>query len=92
MDNVISVESKGTAKIVRYRDKQIAVLFGDETDEQLALAFEAAVDECVNRQSSKMPELIEIIYKVYLQGWGEGRRNNSVAKKSMFDKLLDGIF
>ena len=92
MDNVISVESKGTAKIVRYRDKQITVLFGDETDEQLALAFESVVDECVNRQSSKMPELIEIIYKVYLQGWSEGRRNSSVAKKSMFDKLLDGIF
>jgi len=92
MDKVISVESKGTAKIIRYRDKQISVLFGDESDIQLAEAFEAVVDECISRQSSKLPELIDIIYKVYLQGWGEGKRNSRVATKSMFDKLLDGIF
>lgn len=95
MDNVISVESKGTAKIVRYRDKQITVLFGDETDEQLALAFEAAVDECVARKDAKLADvqktLIDLVYKVYQQGRSDGVRGAQTSK-SMFDKLLDGIF
>lgn len=95
-DNIIKVETKGTAKVIFYREKQIRVLFGDESDEQLALAFESAVDECCARKDAKLDDLqitlINLVYKVYLQGYDQGRKSGKVPSKSMFDKILDGIF
>ena len=94
-DNVISIENKGTAKIIFYREKKIAILLGDESNEELAKAFEDAVAECSDRKNKKIDELLpvlqELVYKVYQQGIQDGQRRTSTPK-SLFDKLLEADF
>jgi len=94
-DNVISVETKGTAKVVFYREKKVAILLGEESNEEIAQAFEDVVNECSDRKNKKIDEMLpvlqDIVYKIYKQGLQDGRRNSSTSK-SIFDKLLEAVF
>lgn len=94
-DNVIRVESKGTAKVIFYREKKIAILLGDENNDELAQAFEDAVTECSDRKNKKIDEMLpvlqDILYKVYKQGLQDGKYSNT-KPKSFFDKLLEAAF
>lgn len=94
-DSVIRVEIRGTAKVIFYREKKIAVLLGDESSGELAQAFEDAVTECSDRKNKKIDEMLpvlqDILYKVYKQGLQDGKYSNS-KPKSFFDKLLQSAF
>jgi hypothetical protein len=94
-DNVIRVESKGTAKIVFYREKKIAILLGDENNDELAQAFEDAVTECSDRKNKKIDEMLpilqDLVYKIYQQGLQDGKYSKATPK-SIFDKLLEAAF